>query len=110
MLSHLRILDFTDGGASVAGRMLADLGADVVLIEPPGGIASRASGPFADDEPGPDRSLEFWASHRGKRSITLDLDRQMLPCLKRVVRTQLLRNFQRYAHRISSFLMFGRDC
>ena len=88
MLSHLRILDLTDGGASVAGRMLADLGADVVLIEPPGGTASRASGPFADDEPGPDRSLEFWASHRGKRSITLDLELQpererLLECVSR---------------------------
>jgi crotonobetainyl-CoA:carnitine CoA-transferase CaiB-like acyl-CoA transferase len=74
MLSHLRVLDLTDDGASMAGRMLADLGADVVLVEPPGGVASRARGPFADDLPGPDRSLEFWSSHRGKRSIRLDLE------------------------------------
>ena len=73
MLSHLHVLDLTDGGAGIAGRMLADLGADVVLVEPPGGSASRARGPFADELPGPDRSLEFWSSHRGKRSITLDL-------------------------------------
>jgi crotonobetainyl-CoA:carnitine CoA-transferase CaiB-like acyl-CoA transferase len=74
MLSHLRVLDWTDGGASIAGRMLADLGADVVLVEPPGGAASRTQGPFADNTPDPERSLEFWASHRGKRSISLDLD------------------------------------
>ena len=75
MLSHLRVLDLTDGGASIAGRMLADLAADVVLVEPPGGVASRATGPFADDIAGPDRSLQFWANHRGKRSLELDLER-----------------------------------
>ena len=74
MLSHLRVLDLTDGGASMAGRMLADLGADVVLVEPPGGATSRTLGPFAEDAAGPDRSLEFWSNHRGKRSITLDLE------------------------------------
>ena len=73
MLSHLRVLDLTDGGAAIAGQMLADLGADVVLIEPPGGAASRRLGPFADDDPGPNRSLEFWSVHRGKRSVELDL-------------------------------------
>lgn len=71
-LDALRVLDLTDGGASVAGRILADLGAEVLLIEPPGGVASRRLGPFADDEPGPERSLEFWASHRGKRSLVID--------------------------------------
>ncbi len=74
MLSHLRVLDLTDGGAAIAGQMLADLGADVVLIEPPGGAASRQLCPFADDEPGPDRSLEFWSVHRGKRSLVVDLE------------------------------------
>jgi crotonobetainyl-CoA:carnitine CoA-transferase CaiB-like acyl-CoA transferase len=73
VLSHLRVLDLTDGGAAIAGQMLADLGADVVLIEPPDGAASRRLGPFADDEPGPDRSLEFWSVHRGKRSLVVDL-------------------------------------
>ncbi len=35
MLSHLRVLDLTDGGSSMAGRILADLGAQVILLEPP---------------------------------------------------------------------------
>lgn len=73
MLSHLRVLDLTDGGASVAGRILSDLGAEVVLVEPPGGAASRSVGPFAGDEPDPERSLEFWATHRGKVSVEIDL-------------------------------------
>ncbi|MCR9094813.1 MAG: CoA transferase [bacterium] len=73
MLSHLRVLDLTDGGASVAGRILSDLGAEVVLVEPPGGAASRGLGPFAGDTPDPERSLEFWATHRGKASVEIDL-------------------------------------
>lgn len=74
MLSHLRVLDLTDGGASIAGRILADLGAEVILVEAPSGAASRALGPFVDDDPHPDRSLEFFSRHRGKRSIVLDLE------------------------------------
>lgn len=72
MLSHLRVLDLTDGGAALAGQMLSDLGADVVLVEPPGGVPSRGLAPFCDDVPGPERSLEFFSVHRGKRSIVLD--------------------------------------
>lgn len=85
MLSHLRVLDLTDGGASVAGRILADLGAQVVLVEPPGGAGSRRLGPFAEDEPDPERSLEFWATHRGKASVVVDVaaagDRERLSAL-----------------------------
>jgi crotonobetainyl-CoA:carnitine CoA-transferase CaiB-like acyl-CoA transferase len=74
MLAHRRVLDLTDGGASIAGRILSDLGADVVLVEPKGGAASRLQGPWADGREDPEHSLEFWASHRGKRSWPLDLD------------------------------------
>ena len=42
MLGAFRVLDLTSGGASLAGQMLADLGADVVLIEPPGGVPERS--------------------------------------------------------------------
>ena len=73
MLSHLRVLDLTDSGASVAGRILSDLGAEVLLVEPKGGAPSRRLAPFAGDEPDPERSLEFWATHRGKRSTVIDL-------------------------------------
>ena len=74
MLSHIRVLDLTDGAAGLAGQILAQLGAEVILIEPPGGVASRHTGPFADDVRDPERCLEFWTSHRGKRSLALDLD------------------------------------
>ena len=43
MLSHFRVVDLTDGGATIAGRLLADLGAEVVLVEPPGGITLPAT-------------------------------------------------------------------
>jgi crotonobetainyl-CoA:carnitine CoA-transferase CaiB-like acyl-CoA transferase len=73
MLSRLRVLDMTDGGAGLCGQILGDLGADVVLIEPPGGAPSRGIGPFADDRPDPGASLAFWSVHRGKRSLVLEL-------------------------------------
>ncbi len=72
MLEHRRIIDLTDGGASLAGRILADLGAEVILVEPPNGVESRRTGPFVDDHPHPERSLEFWSLHRGKRSLRID--------------------------------------
>ncbi len=76
MLSHLLVLDATDGGAALGAQMLADLGAEVVLLEPPGGVATRSLAPFCDDQPGPERSLEFFSVHRGKQSLVLDLARE----------------------------------
>jgi crotonobetainyl-CoA:carnitine CoA-transferase CaiB-like acyl-CoA transferase len=55
--------------------MLADMGADVVKVEPPGGSAARGIGPFYKDAPHPDRSLYWWAYNRNKRAITLDVER-----------------------------------
>jgi crotonobetainyl-CoA:carnitine CoA-transferase CaiB-like acyl-CoA transferase len=66
-------LDLTDERGQLAGRMLAMLGADVVLVEPPGGSSVRSLPPFAADQAGTDRSLMFWGWNRGKRSIVLDL-------------------------------------
>ena len=75
MLSSYRVLDLSSDRGQLAGRMLADLGADVVLVEPPGGSPSRQLGPFADGNDGdPERSLWFWSYNNGKRSIVLDLD------------------------------------
>jgi crotonobetainyl-CoA:carnitine CoA-transferase CaiB-like acyl-CoA transferase len=73
MLSHLRVLDLTDGGATIAGRLFADLGAEVILVEPPGGIGLRREGPFVADRPGPESSLSFWATNHSKRSVVVDL-------------------------------------
>ena len=74
-LSHLRVIELGGGGAAeTAGRLMADMGADVILVEPPGGVRSRADGPFpADRPPDPDRSLKFIANNTNKRSVVLDL-------------------------------------
>jgi crotonobetainyl-CoA:carnitine CoA-transferase CaiB-like acyl-CoA transferase len=73
MLSPYRVLDLTNERGQLCGQILGDLGADVVLVEPPEGSRSRHA-PFYHDSSHPDRSLHFWAFNRNKRGITLDLD------------------------------------
>jgi crotonobetainyl-CoA:carnitine CoA-transferase CaiB-like acyl-CoA transferase len=75
MLSPYRVLDLSDERGPLCGQLLADMGADVIKVEPPGGAAARAIGPFLDDKPGPERSLYWWSYNRNKRGITLDLER-----------------------------------
>ena len=74
LLTGLRVLDLTDERGAFCGRMFAELGADVIKIEPPGGCPTRRVGPFLDGVPGADRSLYFIAYQAGKRSVTLNLD------------------------------------
>jgi crotonobetainyl-CoA:carnitine CoA-transferase CaiB-like acyl-CoA transferase len=52
--------------------ILGDLGADVIKIEPPEGSASRRLGPFLDNIADPERSLQFYAYNRNKRSVVID--------------------------------------
>ena len=73
-LGHLRVLEVGEEVGELCGKMLADLGADVLRVEPPGGVATRRIGPFFEDKPHPERSLHFWHHNTNKRSITLDLD------------------------------------
>ena len=73
MLSPYRVLDLTDEWGLLCGQILADLGADVIAVEPPGGSTARRLGPFAGGEADPERSLHWWAYARNKRSIALDL-------------------------------------
>lgn len=54
--------------------MLAELGADVIVVEPSAGSPHRARPPYVDDVPGPDRSLRWWGANAGKRSVRIDLD------------------------------------
>jgi crotonobetainyl-CoA:carnitine CoA-transferase CaiB-like acyl-CoA transferase len=73
-LTGIRVLELASERIAFAGKLLADMGADVILIEPPGGDPARSYPPFLDDEPGPDRSLYWWHYHTSKRGIVLDLD------------------------------------
>jgi benzylsuccinate CoA-transferase BbsE subunit len=72
VLSGLRVLDLTDRSGALAGKLLAGLGADVVLVEPPGGSALRGIGPYFEGAPDAERSLFFWFYAAGKRSIVAD--------------------------------------
>jgi crotonobetainyl-CoA:carnitine CoA-transferase CaiB-like acyl-CoA transferase len=62
-----------DRPGAFAAKLLGDLGADVIKIEPPGGDPLRAQGPFWRDAVHPDRSLGFWFYNTSKRSVVLDL-------------------------------------
>jgi crotonobetainyl-CoA:carnitine CoA-transferase CaiB-like acyl-CoA transferase len=72
-LAHLRAVDLTDLRGALAGRILADLGADVVKVEPPGGDPGRLTPPFAGGVAGPDRSLPFLFRNANKRGAVMDL-------------------------------------
>ncbi len=67
-LEGVRVLDLADEKGELAGRLLADFGADVIRVEPPGGARSRRLPPFQDDE-----SLYFAYRNFNKRGISLDL-------------------------------------
>ncbi|MBI2538659.1 MAG: CoA transferase, partial [Deltaproteobacteria bacterium] len=73
-LSHIRVVELGDIPASYATRLLADLGADVIKVEPPGGDPSRRLPPFAANNEHPERSLTFINANTNKRSIVLDLE------------------------------------
>lgn len=69
MLSHVRVLDLTDDQAAICGYLLAQHGAEVIRVEPPGGSALRRHAPFLADG----SSAVAAAFGRGSRSVTLDL-------------------------------------
>lgn len=67
-------MDLTEGGCNIGPRLMGDLGADVLRIEPPEGSSTRMLGPFLNDTAGPENSL-FWRAYNfNKRGITLDLE------------------------------------
>lgn len=98
-LSHLRVVDLTH---HIAGpyctKLLADFGADVLKIERPGtGDPTRASGPFVDDSPDPEKSGRFLYFNTNKRGMSLDLKTPTgRHILKRLIRDAdvLVENFR----------------
>ncbi len=73
-LSDVRVLDLSGEMGMYCGKLLADLGADVIKIEPPGGDPARRLGPFYHDEPDAEKSLSFFYLNTSKRGITLNLE------------------------------------
>jgi len=75
LFEHLRVVELAgDPAGEVVGKVLAQLGADVVKVEPPGGSPTRAVGPFAHGRVDPDHSLAFWYHNTNKRSVVVDRD------------------------------------
>lgn len=78
-LDGIRVLDLSTAMAEATGRTLADLGAEVLKIEPPEGCEARWTPPFVGGGPmapqgDPEASLFWRAWGRGKRSLVLDLE------------------------------------
>jgi crotonobetainyl-CoA:carnitine CoA-transferase CaiB-like acyl-CoA transferase len=73
-LDGYRILDLTSEPGFLAGKLLGDLGADVVKIEPREGDPARQRAPFVGGEPDPERSILWLALNTSKRGVTLNLD------------------------------------
>jgi len=73
VLAPYRVLDLSDESGYSCGKILADLGADVIKIESPRGDAARRLGPFPNDISDPEKSLYFISYNAGKRGITLDV-------------------------------------
>jgi crotonobetainyl-CoA:carnitine CoA-transferase CaiB-like acyl-CoA transferase len=74
LLDSLRVLDLTDHNGFFCAKILADLGADVIKIEKPGGDPARHLGPFYGNAPDPEKNLHWFAYNLNKRSITLDIE------------------------------------
>ena len=72
-LDGYRILDLTGEPGFLAGKLLAELGADVIKVEPPAGDPARRRGPFVNGTADPERSLLWLALNTSKRGVTLDL-------------------------------------
>jgi len=73
MLSAYRVLDLAGETGLMCGKLLGDLGADVIKVERPGGDPARNTGPFFHDEPDPEKSLFWFALNTNKKGITLDI-------------------------------------
>src|SRR6266404_8207465 len=74
LLAGYRVLDLCDERGILCGKALADMGAEVIAIEPPGGNPARRWPPFADDQADTETSLFWLAYAASKQSLVLDLE------------------------------------
>jgi benzylsuccinate CoA-transferase BbsE subunit len=68
------VVEFASRHLALAGKLMADLGAEVILVEPQGGHASRWRGPFIANEGGADRSLPWLYFNTSKRGVSIDAE------------------------------------
>lgn len=71
-LAGIRVIELAHERCAFTGKLLADMGADVVVIEPLQGADTRHYAPFVDDVPDPERSLHWWHYNTSKRGVALD--------------------------------------
>jgi len=71
-MSSIRVLEICDESGVLAGKILGDLGADVVKVEAPGGDLDARRAPYLGGICDPERSLAWLALNTSKRGITLD--------------------------------------
>jgi crotonobetainyl-CoA:carnitine CoA-transferase CaiB-like acyl-CoA transferase len=76
LLSPCCALDLTDEKGHLCEKIMADLGVEVIKVEPLGGDPSRSIGPFYKDIPHPEKSLSWFAFNSGKKSITLNIEKR----------------------------------
>jgi crotonobetainyl-CoA:carnitine CoA-transferase CaiB-like acyl-CoA transferase len=74
VLQDSRVLNFSNEIGFLCGKILGDLGVDVIKVEPPGGDPSRNIGPFYQDIPHSGKSLYWFVHNNNKRSITLNIE------------------------------------
>jgi len=87
-LEGFRAIDLTDEKGLLCGKILGDLGADVIKIERVGGDLARWKGPFYKDTRNPQESLFFLSLNLGKRGVTLNLESlEGQELFKKLVRT-----------------------
>ena len=72
-LAGLRVLDLSDASGQYCGKMFSDLGAEVILVEPPGGSPVRRQPPCFEGTDGADHSLAFAYFNAGKKGVCIDL-------------------------------------
>ena len=87
-IEGVKVLDLSLGlSGGYCTKMLRDLGAEVIKIEPPGtGDDTRSLGPFLNDDPNPETSAPFLYLNQGKKSVTLDIAHpEARPIIERLV-------------------------
>ena len=74
LLDGIRVVELANDRCANGAKLLGDLGADVIVVEAPGGHKTRSYGPFVNDEPDSDNCLWWWNYNTSKRSVVLDLE------------------------------------
>lgn len=74
VFANMNILELVDDpGGELVGRLMAEMGGNVTKIEPPGGCASRRTGPFVKGQHDIESSLAFWYYNTNKKSVVLEV-------------------------------------